>query len=114
MESAVAQVPWQRFRENEDGEEAVPDFNIPTDAEQEPAIVEDPETTGRPDDDEEWDQELTIEINPPPDSLRRSARERHAPSVSSSWIAPGTRSAVRTSRKPSAYKRRLKSVIEAL
>lgn len=43
-----------------------------------------------------------------------AARARDAPSVSSSRVAPGTCSAVRTSRRPSEYKCRLKSVMEGL
>lgn len=88
-------------QENEDGEEAVPDFNIPSSPEQEPAIAKDPVIESRPDEEEDWDQELTIEINPPPESLRRSARERHAPQR----YSPGTNSVKMTIVEPGSYKK---------
>lgn len=95
----------QTHPKTHDEEEAIPDFNIPSGNNPEPRNPPDnPDSQGHRPEEEEWDQELVIEINPPAESLRRSGRDRRAPQR----FSPGGNSVKMTLVEPGSYKKAMK------
>lgn len=103
-EGSQYEIPSTR-QERSGDEEAIPDFTIPTEAEPTPPVSEElPNPIHQPEEDE-WDQEIVIELNPPVESLRRSGRERRGPQR----FTPGGNSVKVLVVEPGSYKKAMKS-----
>lgn len=90
---------------DQDGEEAIPDFTIPSETDPVNTFPEEHQKQVHQPDEEEWDQELIIEIEPPAEPLRRSGRDRKAPQR----FTPGGNSVKMTIVEPGSYKEAMKS-----